>query len=409
MAGMALEFRLTTLDDYEQLAEMESRAFYNRSSPEMVERMRKFFPPEWTVGAFVDGRPVAATRTIPHERRIHGAKMRFGAVGPVASMAAFRRQGYAARTLMMSLELMRERGQVLSGLHTPHDALYRRYGWERAEFKKHYEFPPKDVVLRFRPTGGHTVPAFADDWPRLDAIFRRGTENRNGPFVRSEVWWRESVMRTWDQGQRVPTDAVVWVDADGQDQGYVVYLNRGMGPDGGWQRNEVWIRDIVALTQDAYLGLWLHMLTHDLAEQIAVEVHPDDPFRDSIENPFKVRATFAEGAMLRVVDVENALAQRPSVGTRQAAVTIGIEDQTLSFNNGNWRIETADGRTNAERTNSAPDIEMTVNTLAPLFTGFLKPHVAASTGFIRVNRTEAVDELAQVFAVSDPPYCPDFY
>ena len=97
--------------------------------------MREIFPPEWTVGAFVDGKLVADVRTVPMIRRFHGATMRFGAVGPVTCLAPYRRRGFVARLLTLSLERMRERGQVLSGLHTPHDALYQRYGWERAEPK----------------------------------------------------------------------------------------------------------------------------------------------------------------------------------------------------------------------------------------------------------------------------------
>jgi predicted acetyltransferase len=45
---------------------------------------------------------------------------------------------------------MREQGIALSGLHTPHDDLYRRYGWERAEGNKRYDFRAKDMSLRLR-------------------------------------------------------------------------------------------------------------------------------------------------------------------------------------------------------------------------------------------------------------------
>lgn len=410
MALVVTEYRELTLDDYEQAWTVESRAFYNRPSPEGVARLRKFFPPEWTVGAFLDGKLVADVRTVPQVRRMHGATTAFGAVGPVASAAAYRRQGYAARLLTLSLERMRERGQVLSGLHTPHDALYQRYGWERAEFKKRLKFHPKDIRLRFHSSGGRTVPATGDDWERLAAIFHEKTHGMNGPFVRNEVWWREAVLKHWDAGNTVDSDAVVWVDADGRDAGYAVYFNHVVGTESRWQLQEVFIRDFQALTADAYLGLWEHMLTHDLADSIVTEAHPDDPFQQLCEDPFKVAvATGSEGAMLRIVDVEKALAMRPSAGTRAAAFTARIEDRSLAWNDGAWRIETAEGRTSAERTDAEPDVEMSVNTLASLFTGYLKPETAAETGFVRVNRAEAVAEMTQVFAVTDPPFCPDFY
>ena len=410
MALVAIEYRELTVDDYEQAARLESRAFYNRPSAEMIERMRQYFPPEWTVGAFVDGRLVADVRTVPQVRRMHGATMAFGAVGPVASEAAFRRQGYAARLLTLSLERMRERGQVLSGLHTPHDALYQRYGWERAEFKKRLKFRPKDIRLRFRSSGGRTAPATGDDWERLAAVFRERTQSRNGPFVRNEVWWREAVLKHWDAGNTIDSDAVVWVDADGRDAGYMVYFEHTMESQIRWQAHGVFIRDFQALTANAYLGLWEHMLTHDLADSIVTEAHPDDPFQQLCEDPFKIEVSRgSEGAMLRIVDVEKALAMRPSVSTRAAGFTARIEDRSLAWNDGTWWIEAAEGRTSAERTDAEADVEMSVNTLASLFTGYLKPETAAESGFIRVNRTEAVAEMAQVFAVTDPPFCPDYY
>jgi predicted acetyltransferase len=244
----------------------------------------------------------------------------------------------------------------------------------------------------------------------MAAIYREATINRNGPFARSEVWWREGLLRHWDAGQRFDSDAVIWVGPDGRDEGYAIYFNRGIGFREGWARNEIFVRDFQALTSDAYLGLWEHLLTHDLADGIMTEAHPDDPFQQLCEDPFKVEvSTGSEGAMLRIVDIEKALAARPSVGTRAAGFTARVEDRTLNWNNATWRIETAEGRTSAERTDAEPDVEMSVNTLASLYSGHLKPEVAAATGFVRVLRPESVAEMTQVFAVTDPPYCPDFY
>ena len=413
MSPVTVDFRLLTLDDYEQAAELEPRAFYNAPEEDGAERMREMFPPEWTVGAFVDGKLVADVRAIPQVRRFHGATMRFGAVGPVACAAPYRRRGLVGRLLTMALELMRERGQVLSGLHTPHDALYQRYGWERAESKVGYSFAPKDITLRFRSAGGHIEPAGGPDaWERLAEMYDARMRDANGPFMRVERWWRHAILQTWNQGKRVPTDGVVWVDADGKDQGYVVYLNRGLAPDGGWVPQEVWMRDFVALTGDAYIGLWEHMLTHDLAARISGEFHPDDRFRQLCEDPHKVHVAGGEasmGAMLRVVDVEQAFARRPFAGTRPASFTAQIEDRNLPWNTATWRIEGAEGKMLAERTDAAPDVELSINILASLFSGYLRPRVAVGSGFARLHRPEALPEMEQAFAVLSAPYCQDYY
>ena len=117
-------------------------------------------------------------------RRINGAATGFGAVGPVACLAGFRRQGHVGKLLRLALERMREQGLALSGLFTPHDALYARYGWERSEAKKLYYMRPSDIRLRVKGTPGTIELVTPDDWPRLEAIYRKHSGPRNGPIHR---------------------------------------------------------------------------------------------------------------------------------------------------------------------------------------------------------------------------------
>src|SRR3970282_2216466 len=82
---MEAEYRHLTADDIEQAVHLESTAFYNETTPERVESVRAGLPPEWTLGAFIDGRIVADVRTIPAARRINGGALLHGCVGPVVS------------------------------------------------------------------------------------------------------------------------------------------------------------------------------------------------------------------------------------------------------------------------------------------------------------------------------------
>jgi predicted acetyltransferase len=132
-------------------------------------------------------------------------------------------------------------------------------------------------------------------------------------------------------------------------------------------------------------------------------------FRELCDNPNKVKTEVGQGAMLRIVDVEKAFSQRPYVGQGSAAFTARIEDPHLDWNDGIWRIEASNGHLHAERTQAQPDVEMTVNTLAPLYTGYMRSDVAANNGFVKVIRPEAIAEMMQVFAVRDGPYSPDYY
>jgi predicted acetyltransferase len=113
--------------------------------------------------------------------------------------------------------------------------------------------------------------------------------------------------------------------------------------------------------------------------------------------------------MLRVVDVEAAIERRGYIGQQPAVFSMRITDPTAPWNEGTWLVEAAEGQMRATRKESDPDVELTANTLAPLYTGHMRADVAAGAGFLKVNRPEAVAEMAKAFAVFYPPYCNDNY
>jgi predicted acetyltransferase len=409
--AMTVEYRPLTANDLEQAVFVEATSFYNKPTPERLDQLREFFPPEWTVGAFVEGRLVADVRTIPMARRINGAATGFGAVGPVACIAAYRRQGHVGRLLRLALERMREQGLALSGLFTPHDALYARYGWERSEAKNQYYMRPSDIRMRIKGAPGTIEPIISDDWPRLDAIYRKYAGPRNGPIHRVEPWWRHNVLRHWEEatGGLGDNDAYVWKNAAGDDEGYLSYYSRAMPRTDRFVPWEVQVRDFVALSGDAYLALWQHLLTHDIATRLAVHVPVDDPFPDLVEDPRHVELPRAEGPMHRVVDVERALQKRPFVGTRPVSFTMRISDPAAPWNEGVWRIDAGEGQVRVELKGGDADLELNAGTLAPLYTGFMRPEVAAGVGLLKVHRAEALDDMRQAFAATYPPYSQDWY
>ncbi len=113
--------------------------------------------------------------------------------------------------------------------------------------------------------------------------------------------------------------------------------------------------------------------------------------------------------MLRIVDVERAISLRPYCGHDRATFTMRIADASAPWNEGIWRVEALEGRLRAERTDAEPDVEMSVNVLAPLFTGHMRADVAANVGLLKVHRPAAAGEMAEAFAVTYPPFCNDFY
>ena len=104
---------------------------------------------------------------------------------------------------------------------------------------------------------------------------------------------------------------MVWVDDARPRPGVRDLREPQYGAAGNWTPQEVWIRDFVALTSDAYIGLWEHMKTHDLAAKISGDMDPDDPFRYI----WKIRSWSPAGSLRR-----NAARRRYREGVRAAAV-----------------------------------------------------------------------------------------
>jgi predicted acetyltransferase len=86
-----------------------------------------------------------------------------------------------------------------------------------------------------------------------------------------------------------------------------------------------------------------------------------------------------------------------------------ITDSAAPWNDGVWRIDAGEGQMLVERTDGAADVELNAGTLAPIYTGFMRPEVAAGVGLLKVNHAEALEDMREAFAVTYPPYSNDWY
>jgi predicted acetyltransferase len=404
---MSFEIRPITNDEVEQAEAIIAYSFNNperRDLAPAAERARRFFPTEWSLASFEDGEMTAFVRTVPMAMRINGHGLSFGAVGPVVSMPQHRRKGHVGAVLKRALEVMRERGQVLSGLHTPHPSLYRRYGWEIASVRRVYSFAPKDISLAAQPEErGRVRMLQPDDWPQADRVYRLHAAKRNGPVHRGDVWWREAIF-----GASGPNhaDVALWENGTGEPQGYVVY-HQGARAGDDWPP-PFWVRELVAISRDAYLNLISYLTRHDLPREIVWNAPPDDPFRLAISDASRINVREEYDVMLRIADVEAALRLRPpSDVERSLDLTMRVTDTSAPWNDGTWRLAAAGGQMEVERVEQDADITLSATTLAPVFNGYLSPTQGALAGLVGARDDDALATADAMFAVLHPPFCAD--
>jgi len=341
------EIRIARQDELDRVHLVVAYSFTGDRSQEGRERMRhveEIAPP---LVLLEDGEIVASLRVYDFTMLVNGAPVPMSGVSSVACLPEHRRKGYVGMLLRHALEQMREAGQPLSALYTPHPSLYRRYGWMVAASNLKFIVNPKHVTAyNSSAARGRAVRITEEDQPVVEDVFRRFNERRTGPLVRSERWWSEAFFRRIYDTERKLADVAVWYGENGDPAGYVCYeSHRGPPPMG---MSKIWLREFVALSGDAYQGLLRYMLSHDLSEEVFWYGPVEDPLAYAVDDSYQVKREYVDDLMLRVVDVEQAITARPAApGAPEGAVAIAISDAAAAWNQGTWLIESSGGKLSA--------------------------------------------------------------
>jgi predicted acetyltransferase len=404
------EIRPAREDELDRVHLVVAYSFTGDRSPDGRERMRHVEEIANPIVLLEDGDIVASLRVYDFTMLVNGAPVRMGGVSSVACLPEYRRKGYVGMLLRHSLEEMRDRGQPLSALYTPHPALYRRYGWMVAASNLKFTVNPKHVAA-YHPSAprGRAVRITEEDQPVVEEVFRRYSERRTGQHVRSRRWWREAFFRRIYDPERKLSDVAVWYSETGDPSGYLCYeSSRGPPPLG---MSKIWLREFVAMSADAYQGLLRYLLSHDLADEIFWYGSVEDPLAYAVDDSFQVKREFVDDIMLRVVDVEAAVGARPAApGAPEGALSIAISDAAAPWNQGTSRIESAGGKLTARKADGATaDMSMEAATFAAVYDGFMKASDAVRSGLADGASHEAALLADRVFAPEYPPNGSDFF
>lgn len=360
----------------------------------------------------LDGGKIAASlRVYDLAMLVNGAPVRMGGVSSVSCLPEHRRKGHVGRLLRHALSEMRDAGQPLSALYTPHPSLYRRYGWMVAASAVKHSWRPKDVTTHDpAPAAGAARRIAVEEWPVLDRIYRSAVAGRTGYLDRGERWWKEAVFKMlYGREDKEGRDVVVWFDDGGGAVGYMTYNSeRSRGIESRSEKLTIW--DFFALTRNAYNGLIRYINSHDLADEIVWHAPPGDPLALAFDDSERVKRTVVDGYMLRVVDVEQAIAARPpALDSPEGAFTVHVTDDSAPWNQGAWRIESSGGSLSATKAGGTAQISTGAATFAALYGGFIRPTEAVRSGLAESSDPEAASLADRILASDHPPFGSDFF
>ncbi len=360
--------------------------------------------PEWTLCVFEDGELCTTSGAWPFSMRFNGERIAVAGVSAVGTLPSKRRRGFVRRLTLQAFRDQRDRGQSIAILYASLAAIYQRYGYSVAAAEYDYSIDPLDVRFASgpEPTGQVRITD-SSELPLLKDLYRAFAEPRNGLVHRGEALWRAGPFA--DEESKDGPRYVAMYEEEGQALGWAIYTNREAEFHDPAERSQLLtVRDLGWLTPSAYVALWRHLGAHDLVRRIHVRNAPeDDPIFYLLEEPRRLRRRARDGIMLRVVDVERALPQRPYGAT--ASLTFELFDEQCDWNQGVWELET-DGRSGeVRRSRRVPQLRMSAHALGAMVNGYLAPTALARMGRLDVADHASLEEWDRAFATAYRPHC----
>jgi predicted acetyltransferase len=391
---MDFETRFLTQDDLEPAFRLDQQAF--NLPEERRELWIRQAVPERKLGAFADGRLVAATHVHAFGQFFGGRSVPMGGVGDVAVAPEHRGKGLASRLLIESLQAMRDRGEAVSALYPATTTLYRSVGYELAGATVLYQVSPR-ALRDVRGTGSlETRRVEKGEEPAgIRRCYERVAPGINGWLDRDDRRWR-SLWNRWHQGHYVYEYAA----PNGEIEAYVVYRHEPT-PPGAEGDYALRAEQIVAATPEGLRTVWRTLASSgSQVDAITFAASPEDALLLLMpEQRIGVRGQVRW--MLRIVYAQGAVAARGYPPTMEIAVPITLEDETLPDNAGTWTLRVADGKGRLEA-GGEEGPRFGIGAFSSLYTGWASTHTLSRAGLLTGGSPSQLRELDAAFAGPTP-------
>jgi predicted acetyltransferase len=364
---------------------------------EWAERMHSSGNTERLLGAYRDGRLVGMLNLLAFGQWFGGRAVPMGGVASVVVAPEERGLGIAPRLLERAIELMIERDEVISTLGPATSWVYRKCGWEHGGL--YGVASVRTSELAALPAGtGRERRALPSDREAIVAAYDRAASLRPGYLARPAWLWND---RLGDRAHRY----VYVVERDGRIDGFVAYSQSA-----ATRGYTVWVDDLISVDADTERTLWRHLGAHAAqAEHVTVAGVPLDALALLLPEQ-TIRPLGQQLWMTRIVDAPGAIAQRGYPAGVHADVAFRLVDHFVAVNDGCWRLVVDGGAGTLERidTGIEPDLELTVNGLATLYTGWSSAAVLEQAGLARGLAPEVASSLDAIFSGRRAVMCDDF-
>ncbi|HEY5013289.1 MAG TPA: GNAT family N-acetyltransferase [Acidimicrobiia bacterium] len=397
--GDGLEIRIAAAGDLPEFASLREQGYAIPAGrrEQWAEQMLTSGRAERLLGAYRDGHLVGMLNVLAFQQWFGARPVPMGGVASVVVAPEQRGLGIAPRLLARSLELMAERGEVISTLGPATSWVYRKCGWEHGGLYGVANVRTADLVA-LAEGASRERRAVAADREGIVAAYDRAAPGRPGFLARPSWRWDERLIDG-------PHRYVYVVERDGRIDGYVAYSQTA-----AVRGYTVWVDDLVAADGETERTLWRHLGAHAAqADRVTVAGVPLDALALMLPEQ-TIRPVGQQVWMTRIVDAPGAVARRGYPSGVRAAVEFRLVDPMVAANDGCWRlvVESGEGRLERVASSEDPDVEITINGFASLFTGWSTSAVLVGAGAATGISPGVAGDLDAIFSGRVPTMCDDF-
>jgi predicted acetyltransferase len=346
-----------------------------------------------------EGRPVATFASFDKTLHVGGGRLvEADLVAGVTVQPTHRRRGILRRMITDDLARAKAAGTPVAALTASEASIYRRFGFGVGVRERTVEVDVRRAGgLLSEPEGSTELVTTASLAEVAPDVFARFHVRNPGSIDRHEGAWDHALGRERADGTPDPAvRAAVHRDATGTVDGYLTYRVESVGGGPGATGTQILVVvDLVAATDDAYLGLWQLLLSIDLVSSIR---YPNAP--QHVDGRAVTIRHDEDHVWFRVLDPVAALQARPWAA--DGVVTIAIGD-ALGHAAGTYRVTSEAGEATVKKAAvRRADLELDVATLGSLWLGGFDPVTLAAAGLVRERRKGAVQKLRTMLLPERP-------
>jgi predicted acetyltransferase len=364
-----------------------------------------------TLATFDDQRVAGTLFSFPAELALPGGThLSADAITSATVIPPYRRSGVLTRMLETDLRAARDRGETAAILVAAEYPIYGRFGFGPAVEHATYTLRPTAATFMRAASGTVDLVTAATLRTIAPAIFDRSRRDRPGQIDRSEGWW--DLRLGLKSAPWIPKDRVmrcaVFTDAAGDIQGYLHYR-----VDGHWEQRlpeaTLEIRELMALTDDAYLGLWRYCCELDLVRTVTAAMRcVDEPLPWLLDNP---RAAIAQTLRsdllwLRPLDVPGVLSARRYL--TEDRLVFEVTDP-LGMSGGRFALDGGPDGATCRPSDASADLSVSLSALGAIALGGVSLGLLAAAGAIEEHRPGALLTGERLFRWPVTPWCSTFF